>query len=800
MSTSSSCDITSDFVEFAIDSEFTAEIEPLTSTDYILNFSEYVDHCLNASSFDEKLELHFDAMTTNVFDDSNVKFTVDLDIQEEVQCLPCEVNIDAIITNCTSTVPILHNVSLDIDLCPAKSMEITRNEYGCYTYEGDKYEVKKIPLTLIGLVSGEAKLSVYILFPRMICPERISAFLSDDEQRDFTDEPLLPALQKSDFNRMDKSYKAAVSRGRGCVPNNIVDGDDLNKTVKTLRRMIVVNESRLGKYKDFVFVTSAFGFKRKFRGTSFRDVLSSTVDWINFETRTENGDSLISFVKTNEMTGIASIFCGEKPKVEPMNMVLANFGGLKALSKSKEPGHASKFIVYSDVKIPFVYGKKGFNGIPAERWEPNNVLTGRDQVNGLYQKAMEWYAARLEESEQDQYTLRAEGRFLASTINSDFVNFFKNTFSDLIPGSCYHFRTQDYMSYISCRLNLLDEMAQALKGRKDIRSLSGVALLSFMMNSLMHPGNYKRTDSRNFVSKNRDKSNGLCFIPGAFTNSDEALLEFSGTFDLQRLKKMFYNIQVIVEEFREGPSDCMPLFEIWSWGAPFLNPERLNWRDLCLYNRSKEPTIANYAMARSILLRFMELFWEEYFGLLPSSYLVKTKKGGMSDLSWDENEEPGPFACNVTKEYSPFSKVSELMSSLIPTPCQDMQGDLGMIKDLVGLNHHKYLSFGSRVAFLELFLAEGVEFEEIVLFYERLMLVTLLHTRVIPRATKARFMRKDSNPKMIFLTTLDHKPIADPALFQQYLLDHIYPKPEETTPVTTDRATGRFKKRRIDNN
>ncbi|KAI7867332.1 uncharacterized protein EV154DRAFT_488342 [Mucor mucedo] len=413
-----------------------------------LDFSEYVDHCLNASSLDEKLELHFDAMTTNVFDDSSVKFTVDLHIQEEVQCLPCEINIDAIITNCISAVSILDNVSLDIDLCPGKSMEITRT--------------KKIPLALLGRVSGEAKLSVYMLFPRKIRSERISAFLSDDEQRDFTDELLLPALrstlEKSDFNRIDKSYKAAVSRGRGCVPNNIVDGEDLNKTVKTLRRMIVVNESLLGKYKDFVVITSAFGFKRKFRGTSFRDVLSSTIDWskvdeqatfldlgVNFETRTENGDSLISFVKTSEMTGIASIFCGEKPKVEPMNMVLANFGGLKALSKSKEHGYASKFIVYSD-------------------------------VNGLYQKAMEWCATRLEESEQDRYTLRAERRFLASAINSDFINYFKNKFRDLIPGSCYHFRTQDYMSYITCRLNLLDEMAQALKGCEDICSLSGVAL------------------------------------------------------------------------------------------------------------------------------------------------------------------------------------------------------------------------------------------------------------------------------------------------------------------------------------
>ncbi|KAI7865043.1 uncharacterized protein EV154DRAFT_488807 [Mucor mucedo] len=247
-------------------------------------------------------------------------------------------------------------------------------------------------------------------------------------------------------------------------------------------------------------------------------------------------------------------------------------------------------------------------------------------------------------------------------------------------------------------------------------------------------------DSRNFVSKNRDKSNGLCFIPGAFTNSDEGVLEFSGTYNLQQLKKMFYNIQMIVEEFGERPSDCMsPSLrsgaDLWSWGAPFINPERLNWRDLCLYNRNKEPTIANYAMACSILLRyglgfegatrFMELFWEECFGLLPSTG-------------------------NVTKEYNPYTWVSELILSLIPTPCHDMQGNLGMIKDLVVLIRHKYKSFGSRVAFLEFFLAEVLEFQEIVLFYERLMLVTLLHTRVIPRATKARFMRKDSNPKMIF--------------------------------------------------
>ncbi|KAG2214257.1 hypothetical protein INT47_000813 [Mucor saturninus] len=343
-----------------------------TTDDYLLSFSNYVEKCLNATTFEEKLDLHL-----------NAKFT-----SSTVTFKHCESNIDGLITNCTKEVPLVETCRLAFDLCPsAKQYGIIRNDLGNFEREGTRRSVKWIPHTLFGVVNSEARVVTHILFPEMVevaAPKNMSAFLSEDEQREFVDELLVPALRRSlkvsVLNRLNKSFEESVLRGKRQDAKNFVSGKDLPLIVQSLRDLVEENLS-LSQYRDFYFVTSSFGFKQEFEGDSCQEILSTIIDWckvslkntkvdlgIKFSTTALFGEPMISFARSGAIKSIGYTFGGQNTKSELMSMALAGFGGITATNKFRASDECSKLIVYNDIKIPFLFGPSGFNGSVPDRW------------------------------------------------------------------------------------------------------------------------------------------------------------------------------------------------------------------------------------------------------------------------------------------------------------------------------------------------------------------------------------------------------------------------------------------------
>ncbi|KAI7873372.1 uncharacterized protein EV154DRAFT_487246 [Mucor mucedo] len=584
-----------------------------------------------------------------------VAFDVDMNNNEEVEFKHCDSNIDGLITNCTKEVPLVKTCRFASDLCPsAKQYGITRTDLGNLEREGTRRSVKCIPHTLFGVVNSEARVVSHILFPEMIAkdkevaePKKMSAFLSEDEQRKFVDELLIPALRKalklSVFNRLNKSYKESVLRGKRQDAKNLVSGKDIPLIIQSLRDLVEKNLS-LSQYRDFYFITPSFGFKQEFEGCSCQEILSTIIDWskvslkntkvdlgINFATTALSGEPMISFARSGAINSIGYTFGGQNTKSELMPMALAGFGGLTATNKFRTSDQCCKLIVYNDIKIPFLFDPSGFNGSVPDRWEANQVRAGLRQENGKYLKNMEWYQTRLRESEMEQFTLRGYSWWLWGA----------------------HICHQEYLNYISCRLAFLNELAFKFEGKQNLRSLSCVAMVSLLLNSLMHPGNSSRTDAKNFVKARRSQNSCLLFLKDAFVLL-EGEVEFDDVFERTRLQKQFYDINVIADVVepeatsfglemviptgRPGNLTTRAYGQIkspelqeagrsWVWGETFLDVGRLNLRDLHLHDTSKRITMEKYAPAKSVMvmyglgfdgaLRFFEIFWKEYFEVLP---------------------------------------------------------------------------------------------------------------------------------------------------------------------------------------
>ncbi|KAI7868388.1 uncharacterized protein EV154DRAFT_488144 [Mucor mucedo] len=313
---------------------------------------------------------------------------------------------------------------------------------------------------------------------------------------------------------------------------------------------------------------------QEFEGGCCQEILSTIIGWSKVSLKNTKVDLGINFA-TTALSG------------EPM-ISLARSGAINS--------------------IPFLFGPSGFHGSVSDRWEANQVRAGLRQENGKYLKNMEWYQTRLRESEMEQFTLRVERCFLASAIASSFVTNFVEKSKDTLGGSGgVHICHQEYPNYISCRLAFLNELAFKFEGKQNLRSLSGVAMVSFLLNSLMHPGNSPRTAAKNFGKARRSQNSCLLFLKDAFVLV-EGEVEYDhvviSTGRPGNLTTRAYG-QIKSPELQEAGRTCV-------WGETFPDVDRPNVRDLHLHDTSKRKTMEMYALAKSVMvmygLRFFEIF------------------------------------------------------------------------------------------------------------------------------------------------------------------------------------------------
>lgn len=101
-----------------------------------------------------------------------------------------------------------------------------------------------------------------------------------------------------------------------------------------------------------------------------------------------------------------------------------------------------------------------------------------------------------------------------------------------------HLDTKSYLAYLEVKLETMSEIAHELRDFLDLESFSGLSLLSYCLNSLMHSPDYHQTDSRNYVKENNCPKNRLCFLPSSFATI-AGKPSFTHQFDPVRMRLNF---------------------------------------------------------------------------------------------------------------------------------------------------------------------------------------------------------------------------------------------------------------------
>ena len=317
------------------------------------------------------------------------------------------INVDAIIAERMNfsffNIDVRHNVFYTSN----NDQKITRTEYGSMDfkmkdlhldYQGDtpdelvSINYNKIPHFRIAETNVFHKFSTYIFFPKLYAKQSrlnlASSYskLNEGYKEEFIDDLFIKAaelvLETPVFMRLTKSYEFAQHQNIGGKSNMFLTTLQLNQIVEKCRTMIEAyitdvddsdsNDLDIGVFKDFFFVTAAFGGKQEidnfFRhvdnqlNPSYFDKIDIAFDVV---LKSVDGEKLLFFIRHGSTIVQEIIFQLFDHHIDPNNVewfksCLNNFGGFKHYSNNNMDGF-KKFIGYSGLKNDFVFSKGGFD-------------------------------------------------------------------------------------------------------------------------------------------------------------------------------------------------------------------------------------------------------------------------------------------------------------------------------------------------------------------------------------------------------------------------------------------------------
>ncbi|KAI7897424.1 uncharacterized protein EV154DRAFT_489928 [Mucor mucedo] len=420
-------------------------------------------------------------------------------------------------------------------------------------------------------------------------------------------------------------------------------------------------------------------------------------------------------------------------------------------------------------------------------------LKTNTQDIGRHKSDLRWYRKRIEEYGERQFTTRLKVCVYATEVSDEFLDQLENRVRKFEQLDAFlHLSSSAYLEYIGCMLDVIDLLIACSLKNVMLQALSGICLLTYMLNSLMHPENQKKTDPKNYVKDNRCVKNRLCFLRGAFFASGHDAY-FAHSFDLGRMKIAFPAVK-IVENNLPGNVRVYPNLEKLPAGTPAEIVEAVNNPNglLQVYKRVKpqgsmfdldttglvasfgdvfnpnthpvdlvfrqyqafrydvtnplavssafdaKQIISYHRFGTRAAAWFLVLFWKEYFQILGQDFEgcdIKTlKKGSRSQkIKIDPHD--------VASDYEPTASVSSRMQFLLPLVGK---GKVDTIDSYVRGpdNDPRWRSFGSRAFYLELFASKKIPYPELIYFHANLMVGCAYMLRYVPTATRTHFCRK----------------------------------------------------------
>ncbi|GAA5817747.1 hypothetical protein MFLAVUS_011298 [Mucor flavus] len=476
--------------------------------------------------------------------------------------------------------------------------------------------------------------------------------------------------------------------------------------------------------------------------------------------------------KMREIGEVYGIDKEDKPEYFPH--ALSDFGGcnfkLVIFTDTLKP---KKLICYSDVKNPFVAGKgldriTGYYGkhwVPQDLWGDNNTVASVNR----------WYWSLYNECCSQTSTIRIESRYLANQIGASLIKDLEE-----YALKCYNenflicLDSEKYFMYLQCRQKVLLSLAAVYKKRIDAEALSALALCAYMLSSQVIAPNAKLYECRKFVNRYRRRSNVLCFLPNQFKVVN-SVVSFRGRLAKKYLDKQFpkaklLNVlsrqtKMIVTDIKSpelvqlvGKFSSLPRNKS-EIGTHYNGPNLFNSRESVVhYAKVAREIFDKHGLGAQGAGRFLQLFWEEYMLLVRDHWVdPEYKKSSIEEYSlgfecfgYDNNVKTTPY------------KLSNSLSFLLPEIETSDIGDIAAIEDCprllkgitnltVMLYYKEFMiqkikmtkaweMFGSRGAYLQLALNQGVSLRSLTSFRKFFLLATHSFMECIPLSSGQKFL------------------------------------------------------------
>ncbi|GAA5808408.1 hypothetical protein MFLAVUS_001799 [Mucor flavus] len=443
--------------------------------------------------------------------------------------------------------------------------------------------------------------------------------------------------------------------------------------------------------------------------------------------------------KMREIGEVYGIDKEDKPEYFPH--ALSDFGGcnfkLVIFTDTLKP---KKLICYSDVKNPFVAGKgldriTGYYGkhwVPQDLWGDNNTVASVNR----------WYWSLYNECCSQTSTIRIEGRYLANQIGASLIKDLEE-----YALKCYNenflicLDSEKYFMYLQCRQKVLLSLAAVYKKRIDAEALSALALCAYMLSK--------------FVNRYRRRSNVLCFLPNQFKVVN-SVVSFRGRLAKKYLDKQFpkaklLNVlsrqtKMIVTDIKSpelvqlvGKFSSLPRNKS-EIGTHYNGPNLFNSRESVVhYAKVAREIFDKHGLGAQGAGRFLQLFWEEYMLLVRDHWVdPEYKKSSIEEYSlgfecfgYDNNVKTTPYKLS--------NSLSVRLQFLLPEIETSDIGDIAAISQKIKMTK-AWEMFGSRGAYLQLALNQGVSLRSLTSFRKFFLLATHSFMECIPLSSGQKFL------------------------------------------------------------
>ncbi|KAG2228420.1 hypothetical protein INT48_005245 [Thamnidium elegans] len=712
-------------------------LEDTPGTFFTSSFKQYVAACLRADTLEKKLDLHFNRLRLK----NSIKYPIIIDMTiSDHNPLEFDHDItqdfDAFIASNTESIPLKEGVRCALFFAPKSQEKITTLDYGtCLVGEKTK-NIKDVPHTLLASVEAYGRLKCYISFPSMcedddetevlsgsdesesdnddeILPKkspRKKFFLSAAEQEDFIDRFFLPAIKESvsryALTNLPGSYKHATSNGFSNMTTDYIDSSHLMYTTQ-LMRQIATNDPEFSMYKDFFFSCSSFGSKQMFRG-NVEDILGSIIDWRILEKRKvfidiattlcdseRNSSFFVQDGCHHRVAALHAINLDEKKKFYPH--CLSSFGNFSVKSKmASQDGVAirpSKFIAYNSMKTTFA-GKTGpsiFTGFTGKHFSGMGLWRAGDTSTRM---THEWYKNRFEENENRAFPLRFEGRYTADVLNVQFLKKLSDQALAVKQHSCLlEVDTALYMKYLNNRRELLETMSRHFSKKTDAESLSALVLIS------------------------------------------------------DRIKKFVFSVSRPIRNrklrdlaLRLGTTASTPCSGLGTpyLGANFFIDAEKNISGL--YFEKANNIFVEYGLGVASAARFLEIFFEEYLALVDSKFISPGSRN--MSLTFDcflYDTIDCPFIKTTKNVFNKSDTLVDRFKHLLPLVSSREFGNADIICKKIRCGG-TWANFGSRAAYIQLFMNSGLSVKHMTVFRAFFFLAIHMLFEFIPMNSAARML------------------------------------------------------------